>query len=399
MKKLTIDDLRFQGKRVLMRVDFNVPLENGRVADDTRIKAALPSIRKVIENDGKLILMSHFGRPKGQRNEKYSLRPVAQRLGELLGKAVKLAPDCIGRETTELIANLMNGDAIVLENVRFHAGEEANDPIFAKALADLGDVYINDAFGAAHRAHASTEGVTKFIEQCAAGYLLTAELHALGKLLGEPERPFVAILGGAKISGKIDVIQNLLPHVDAILVGGGMVYTFLKAQNISIGNSLVEKDKISVAKEVLDFVASPKNDRKTRLELPIDHIVTDKLESSSGIAVAEIPAEKIAVDIGARTIKTYSEIITSAKTVFWNGPMGVFENSAFAHGTMAIAEAVARATEKGTFSVVGGGDSVSALMQSGMADKISHISTGGGASLEFMSGKKLPGVEALTPAQ
>ncbi|MFQ5630679.1 MAG: phosphoglycerate kinase [bacterium] len=396
MKKLAIDDLQLQNRRVLMRVDFNVPLDGGRVADDTRIRAALPSIKKVIEKQGKLILMSHFGRPKGQCNEKFTLRPAAKRLGELLGKDVPLAPDCIGSDAAKLIENLNSGDVLLLENVRFHPGEEANDFAFAKELAAFGDVYVNDAFGAAHRSHASTTGVTKFIDHCAAGYLMAAELQALGNLLGEPARPFIAILGGAKISGKIDVIQNLLPRVDTILVGGGMVYTFLRALEIETGKSLVEEDRILVAKEVLDFIDSPQNERKTKLMLPIDHIIADSIDANSGKETDTIVVDRLGVDIGSQTTRSFMNSILSAKTIFWNGPMGVFENSAFAKGTMAIADAVAKATESGAFSVVGGGDSVSALMQSGLAEKISHISTGGGASLEFMSGKELPGVSVLT---
>ncbi|MCA9744478.1 phosphoglycerate kinase [candidate division KSB1 bacterium] len=398
MNKLTIDEVSLQNKRVLMRVDFNVPLDGGKVTDDTRIRAALPSIHKVLKSGGKLILMSHLGRPKGQRAEKYSLKPAAEQLSQLLGKSVTLAPDCVGTETEDLVGKMQNGDVVVLENLRFHAEEEANDAEFARKLAALADVYINDAFGAAHRAHASTEGVTHIISQSAAGYLMEKELRSLGTLLADPARPFIAIIGGAKISGKIDVIRNLLPRVDAILVGGGMVYTFLRSKGLETGKSLVEEDKISVAQAVYDFLGSVQNRNNAELVLPDDHVVAASIDAAAGKNVEEIPADLLGVDIGPKAIARYQGLIASARTIFWNGPMGVFENGAFAKGTMSVAAAVAKATDNGGFSVVGGGDSVSALMKSGLSGHISHISTGGGASLEFMSGKALPGVEALTPA-
>lgn len=398
MNKLTIDEVSLQNKRVLMRVDFNVPLDGGKVTDDTRIRAALPSIHKVLKSGGKLILMSHLGRPKGQRAEKYSLKPAAEQLSQLLGKSVTLAPDCVGTETEDLVGKMQNGDVVVLENLRFHAEEEANDAEFARKLAALADVYINDAFGAAHRAHASTEGVTHIISQSAAGYLMEKELRSLGTLLADPARPFIAIIGGAKISGKIDVIRNLLPRVDAILVGGGMVYTFLRSKGLETGKSLVEEDKMSVAQAVYDFLGSVQNRNNAELVLPDDHVVAASIDAAAGKNVEEIPADLLGVDIGPKAIARYQGLIASARTIFWNGPMGVFENGAFAKGTMSVAAAVAKATDNGGFSVVGGGDSVSALMKSGLSGHISHISTGGGASLEFMSGKALPGVEALTPA-
>lgn len=398
MNKLTIDEVSLQNKRVLMRVDFNVPLDGGKVTDDTRIRAALPSIHKVLKSGGKLILMSHLGRPKGQRAEKYSLKPAAEQLSQLLGKSVTLAPDCVGTETEDLVGKMQNGDVVVLENLRFHAEEEANDAEFARKLAALADVYINDAFGAAHRAHASTEGVTHIISQSAAGYLMEKELRSLGTLLADPARPFIAIIGGAKISGKIDVIRNLLPRVDAILVGGGMVYTFLRSKGVETGKSLVEEDKMSVAQAVYDFLGSVQNRNNAELVLPDDHVVAASIDAAAGKNVEEIPADLLGVDIGPKAIAHYQDLIASARTIFWNGPMGVFENGAFAKGTMSVAAAVAKATDNGGFSVVGGGDSVSALMKSGLSGHISHISTGGGASLEFMSGKALPGVEALTPA-
>lgn len=399
MNKLSIDDLNLRGKRVLMRVDFNVPLKDGVVTDDTRIQAALPSIKKVVKEGGRLVLMSHLGRPKGQRNEKMSLKPAAARLTELLQQEVKLAPDCVGEPTTKLVHALHDGQVLLLENLRFHAAEEANDADFARALAAFGDVYINDAFGTAHRAHASTEGVTRFIKQSAAGYLMAAELKALGRLLENPAQPFVAVLGGAKISGKIDVIQNLLPRVDALLIGGGMVYTFLKARDITIGKSLLEEDKISVANDVLSSVAQ--SQRKVRLELPDDHLIADSIEAASATTTegVAIPPQKIGVDIGPKTSERYAKTIAAARTIFWNGPMGVFENPAFAGGTTAVAKAVAKATQQGAFSVVGGGDSVSAITHAGLASQISHVSTGGGASLEFMAGEQLPGVVALSPAK
>ncbi len=396
MAKLTLDDVDVSGKRVLMRVDFNVPIgEDGKVADDLRIRAALPSIKKVLESGGSLVLMSHLGRPKGKWNEKYSLKPVAERLSELLGKPVKMAPDCIGPEVEKMAQELKPGEVLLLENVRFHAGEEANDPEFAKQLAKLGDVYVNDAFGTAHRAHASTVGVTKYFDVCAAGYLMQKELEYLGKAVGEPERPYVAIMGGAKISGKIDVIQNLLPKVDALLIGGGMAYTFFKAEGYSIGNSLLEEDRIEVAKQVMADAEA----KGVELLLPLDNVVAKEVSEDAETQVTadeNVPEGWIGVDIGPKTIERFREKILAAKTIVWNGPMGVFEKEPFAKGTFAIAQALADATAKGAITVVGGGDSAAAIKKAGLADKVSHVSTGGGASLEFLAGLTLPGVAALT---
>ncbi len=392
-KTLTLDDIDFSGKTVLMRVDFNVPLQNGAVSDDTRIRRALPSIEKILSSGGRLVLMSHLGRPKGQRQEKFSLKPAAARLSELVGQNVPLAPDCIGAETEKMVAALNNGELLLLENLRFHAGETANDPDFAKALAAHGEIYVNDAFGAAHRAHASTVGVTQYIDTCAAGYLMAAELQALGKLISDAEKPYVAILGGAKISDKIEVIRNLLPRVTHILIGGAMAYTLLRSKGIAVGTSLVEEEKLDVAAEALKSAA----EQGVSLLVPEDHVVAAEFDSDSGEITegAAIPEGRMGLDIGPKTVQTYGELIAGARTIFWNGPMGVFENPAFAKGTLEIARAVAEATDKGAFSVVGGGDSVSALKKSGMTERISHVSTGGGASLEFMSGKELPGVAAL----
>lgn len=401
MNKLTIDDVGLQEKRVLTRVDFNVPLENGAVADDTRIRAALPTMQKILKDKGKLILMSHFGRPKGKPDAKYSLAPVAKRLAELIGREVKMAPDCVGSEVEAMVAAMAPGEIVLLENVRFHAEEEKNDAEFSKKLAALGEVYVNDAFGAAHRAHASTQGVAKVLKDAAvAGYLMKAELTALGKLVSDAPRPYVVILGGAKVSDKIEVIHNLITKISHLLIGGGMAYTFLKAQGHDIGNSLVEVEKFEVALNVMK-VAEFSNPRKpVKLELPVDHVIASNVEGADATPHKQtaIPAGKLAGDIGPKTVERYRNLILQAKTILWNGPMGIFEKEVFANGTMKIAEAVAEATSKGAFSVVGGGDSVSALSRSGLTSRISHVSTGGGASLEFLGGKDLPGVEALTKA-
>lgn len=398
MNKLTIDKVELKGKRVLVRVDFNVPLdENLNITDDTRIVESLPTIKKIISEGGKAILMSHLGRPKGGPNPKYSLKPTAKRLSELLGKEVKLAPDCIGDEVKAMVSQMKDGDVLILENVRFHPEEEKNDSEFAKKLAELGDVYINDAFGSAHRAHASTEGVTKFIKVCAAGYLMQKELEYLGAAVSNPNRPYVAILGGAKISGKIDVINNLLDKVDTLIIGGGMAFTFFKAQGKEIGKSLLEEEKIELAKEVLQKVKNT----GVKFLLPVDVVVASEFNNDSPaevVSVDSIPSDKMGLDIGPETIKLFKEKILKAKTVIWNGPMGVFEFDNFAKGTFAIAQALAEATANGVVTVIGGGDSAAAIAKAGLKDKVSHVSTGGGASLEFLEGKILPGVAALNDA-
>jgi phosphoglycerate kinase len=391
LNKLSITELHLQGKRVFMRVDFNVPLADGRITDDTRIEAALPSIRYVIEKGGRLILASHLGRPKGKPEPKYSLKPVAARLSELLGQPVPFAPDCVGAEVEKMVADLKNGGVLLLENLRFHAEEEKNDPAFAKQLAALCDVYINDAFGTAHRAHASTAGIAAFVKQAAAGFLMQKEIESLNHALTKAEKPYVAIVGGAKISDKIELIENFISIADTILIGGAMAYTFLRAQGLETGKSLVETDKIDLAKQLLAKAAQ----QKVGIELPVDHIVAQGLGSADAqvTSVRQTPPDLMGLDIGPETIRRYSEIIRAAKTIVWNGPMGVFENPKFAQGTFAIARAVADAN---AFSIVGGGDSAAAVSQSGMESKITHISTGGGASLEFLSGQTLPGVEVLT---
>lgn len=396
MGKLFIEDLDLKGKKVLVRVDFNVPLnENLEITDDIRITSALPTIEKIIKDGGKAILMSHLGRPKGGPNPKYSLKPTSVRLGELLGKEVKLAPDCIGEEVKKMVDAMKDGDVLILENVRFHPEEEKNDAEFAKQLASLGDVYINDAFGSAHRAHASTEGITKYIGQNASGYLMKKELDYLGSAVENPKRPFTAILGGAKISGKIDVIQQLMSKVDNLIVGGGMGYTFYKAQGMEIGTSLLEADKIDLAKEILEKAKSS----GVNFLLPVDVVVASEFDNcsiSEVVPVNAIPADKMGLDIGPKTIEKFKEVILNSKTVVWNGPMGVFEFDNFAKGTNSIAEALVEATEKGAITVIGGGDSAAAIKKAGLDDKVSHVSTGGGASLEYLEGKVLPGVEALT---
>jgi phosphoglycerate kinase len=398
MTKLTIDQLALNGKRVLVRVDFNVPLdEQLNITDDTRIRESLPTIQKIISDGGKAILMSHLGRPKGKPNPQFTLRGAAARLEQLLGKKVSFASDCIGESATNAVASMQNGDCLLLENLRFHAEEEANDPGFAKQLASLGDVYVNDAFGTAHRAHASTVGVTQFLSPCAAGYLMTKELTFLGQAVGNPKRPYVAVLGGSKISGKIDVIRNLLPKCDAILIGGGMMFTFYKALGWEIGKSILEEDKIALAKELLSIAA----EKKVTLQLPVDCIAGDSFSNEAKTQICDVknfPAEWLGLDIGPETMKMFAGHIAVAKTVVWNGPMGVFELEKFAGGTRAIAEAMAQATKKGATTIVGGGDSAAAITEMGYADRVSHVSTGGGASLEFLEGKILPGVAALTDA-
>ena len=396
MKKLSIRDLELSGKRVFMRVDFNVPLENGQVSDDTRIRETLPTLKLARERGARLVLASHLGRPKGKAEPKYSLRPVASKLVDLLGVSVEFAADCVGAEAEAKSRALADGSILLLENVRYHPEEEANDEEFSRQLAALCDgLFVCDAFGSAHRAHASVVGITRFVRQSAAGLLMERELAYLGKTLSAPERPFVAVLGGAKVSDKIEVVENLMKIADAMLIGGGMAYTFFKARGIAVGKSIVEADKIELASRVL----SEAQRRCFRLLLPADHVVAAEFRADAQkrtVPVGEMPDGWMGLDIGPRTVERFSAEISAAKTIVWNGPMGVFEMLAFANGTLEIAKAVAAATSRGATSIVGGGDSVAAVQQAGLAGKVSHISTGGGASLEFLAGKKLPGVEALT---
>jgi phosphoglycerate kinase len=393
MAKLSVRDLDLKGKRVFMRVDFNVPLNDaGEITDDTRIQASLPTIQYIIEHGGRQILASHLGRPKGKPNPKMSLKPVATRLAQLLGKPVAFAADCIGPEAEAAAKALKDGDVLLLENLRFHPEEEKNDPEFAKKLAALGEVYVDDAFGSAHRAHASTEGITHYLSPCAAGLLMEKELEYLGKAVGHPDRPYVAIVGGAKVSDKIELLQNLMKFADTVLIGGAMAYTFLKAQGVEVGLSRIEADKLDLARDLLQFAER----RSIDFRLPLDHIVAEKLDASAAAEVAptrSIPANRLGVDIGPATRADYAAKIAKAKTIVWNGPMGVFEIPQFAEGTMAIAHAVA---DSSAVSIVGGGDSVAAVKKAGVGAKITHISTGGGATLEFLSGITLPGVAALT---
>ncbi|MGA8368058.1 MAG: phosphoglycerate kinase [Candidatus Acidiferrales bacterium] len=395
MNKLSIRDLEMKGKRVFIRVDFNVPLEGGKVSDDTRIRATLPTLRLAMERGARLVLASHLGRPKGKPDPKYSLAPVAARLRELLGKPVEFAADCVGADAEAKSKALRDGEVLLLENVRFHPQEEANDPEFSKQLAALCDgIFVCDAFGSAHRAHASVVGITKNVRQSAAGVLMEKELAYLGKAISNPERPFVTVLGGAKVSDKIEVVQNLMKLADAMLIGGAMAYTFLKSQGLPVGKSLVENDKLDLARGLLEEACS----RNFRLVLPVDHVVAESPDSTATKTadIANTPDGWMGLDIGPKTIALFSQEISKARTIVWNGPLGMFERPAFAAGTLAIARAVAAATAAGATSIIGGGDSVAAVEQAEVAEKISHISTGGGASLEFLAGDKLPGVEALT---
>ncbi len=396
MNKLTVADVNFKGKKVLVRVDYNVPLDaDCNITDDRRIRASLPTLRKILDDGGRVIACSHLGRPKGKRVDAMSLRPTALRLSELLDREVMFADDCIGPAPAAVVSVMKDGDCLLLENLRFHEEETKNDPAFAKKLASLGDVYVNDAFGSAHRAHASTEGVTRFFEKSVAGFLMEKELRYLGQALTDPERPFAAVLGGAKISGKIDVINNLLDKVDLLVIGGGMMFTFAKAMGHAIGDSLLEEDKLELAGELLEeFKGS-----KARLVFPVDCVIASEISDTAEtkvVAIDKIPDGMKGLDVGPATIELFSRTLADARTVVWNGPMGVFESKPFARGTFAIAKCLAELTSKGAVTIVGGGDSAAAISLAGLDAKLSHISTGGGASLEFLEGKKLPGVEALT---
>jgi phosphoglycerate kinase len=396
MKKLFIEDINPENQKIILRVDFNVPLKNGVVQNDKRIKAALPTIEYLSKKNAKLIVMSHLGRPKGKKVPELSLKPAAERLEELTGRNVKFVDECIGAKVKDQINDLKPGEILVLENLRFHKEETENDDEFSKELASYADIYVNDAFGSAHRAHASTHGITKYISKAASGYLLKKEIEYLGNALKSPKRPFTAVIGGAKISGKIEVIDSLLPKVDHLLIGGGMASTFLRAMGYETGKSLVEEDKVETAKKLLEK-------GKDKIILPKDLVITDILDFDEGVTGKiretgsdEIPENMKAVDIGTSTIKQFSEIIEKSQTVVWNGPMGVFEIEKLSAGTFKTAKAMANATIKGCTTIIGGGDSASAVEQAGLSDSVSHVSTGGGASLEFLEGKELPGVEALS---
>jgi len=396
MARLTVNDVNFKDQKVLVRVDFNVPVNDaGEITNDYRIVSSLPTLQKILKDGGSVICMSHLGRPKGEADPAFSLKPVQKRLSELLDREVKFAEDCVGEEAEKLAASLKPGDVLLLENLRFHKEEKKNDPEFAKKLASYADMYVNDAFGTSHRAHASTVGVTEYFDKVVCGLLLEKELVYLKDKVEDPARPYTAILGGAKISGKIDTIQHLLKKVDHLLVGGGMIFTFYKAMGYEIGNSLVEEDKVDLAKEILEEVKSS----GVNFHLPVDVVAADAFENDAPavtVSADQIPAGKLGLDIGPETVNLFSDIISKSKTVLWNGPMGVFEMPKFAKGTEAIAKALAEATDKGTISLVGGGDSVAAVNKLGYSDKISHVSTGGGASLELISGLELPAVAKIS---
>ncbi|MBK7143186.1 MAG: phosphoglycerate kinase [bacterium] len=397
MNKVSVRDVNFRGQKVLLRVDFNVPFdEKLRITDDRRIREALPTINKILGDGGRVVACSHLGRPGGKPVPEFSLRPVANHLAELLGKPVMFAEDCVGPEAANMVGKMKNGDLMVLENLRFHKEEEKNEPEFAKKLASLADIYVNDAFGSAHRAHASTEGVTKYFKQSVAGFLMEKELQYLGAAVTNPKRPFAAILGGAKISGKIDVIQHLLDKVDILVIGGGMVFTFAKAMNYQVGDSLVEKDKIDLARETIAKAQAA----KVKLLFPVDIVIAQEISDTAEtkiVPVESIPDGWKGLDIGPKSILFFQDELANAKTIVWNGPMGVFEHTPFAKGTIAIGKLLADLTQsKGAVTIVGGGDSAAAVAEAGLDGSLTHVSTGGGASLEFLEGKELPGVAALT---
>lgn len=395
MSKLTIKDLNVKGKKVMMRVDFNVPVENGVITDDNRIVEALPSINYVTENGGLVILMSHFGRPKSADDKEFSLKIVAEHLSGIVNTTVHFAEDCIGEAAEKVISAAKPGEIVLLENVRFHKGETKNDTEFSKALAALGDVFVNDAFGSSHRAHSSVAGITEFLQPAAAGFLLEKEIKYLSESVNSPKRPFVAVLGGAKVSDKIPVIENLLDKVDTIIVGGGMTYTFYKAKGLPIGKSILEEDRVELAGELIKKAA----DRGVDLLLPVDSIVSEEFNNDAPfkkVAQDGIEDGWMALDIGPESINLFSRVISEAGTVIWNGPMGVFEMDNFSKGTFAVARSLADATKKGTISIIGGGDSAAAIKKAGLDKEVTHVSTGGGASLEYLEGNELPGITALT---
>jgi len=394
--KLTIDDLTLRGRRLFLRVDFNVPIEAGRIMDDSRIRASLPTIRLAITRGARIVIASHLGRPNGKVDTKFSLRPVARRLAEILDRPVDFAVDCIGTEAIQKSKQLTDAGVLLVENLRFYPGEEANDPGFSQKLAQLCDgIYVNDAFGASHRAHASIVGITKHVRQAAGGSLLQKELQYLGMLMGNPPKPYVVVLGGSKVSDKIEVIQNLLKSCTHMLIGGAMAYTFLKAQGVPVGKSLVEADKLDVAKHLLEAAA----EKNVRLLLPVDHVIAKEMRKGTEVkicSVRETPDDWMGLDIGPATVDNYSKEIAATRTIFWNGPMGVFEIPPFERATLSLAHFIAEATKRGATSVVGGGDSVAALNKAGASEHITHVSTGGGASLELLAGRALPGIEALS---